>query len=47
MAVQGKGKDFTAADRDEVLEIGAFLRSHGYRVGRTHDWSFLRPDLPR
>jgi hypothetical protein len=36
--------DFTAADRDEVLEIGAFLHSHGYRVGGTHDWSFLHPD---
>jgi sugar/nucleoside kinase (ribokinase family) len=38
--------DFTAADKDEVLEIGAFLRSHGYRVGNTHEWTFLRPDPP-
>jgi hypothetical protein len=38
--------DFTAADRDEILEIGTFLRSHGYRVGNTHEWTFLRPDPP-
>ncbi|HUZ97205.1 MAG TPA: hypothetical protein VMU57_20055 [Edaphobacter sp.] len=39
--------DFSAADRDEILEIGTFLRTHGYRVGNTHDWSFLRPDPPQ
>jgi hypothetical protein len=38
--------DFTAADRDEAMEIGTFLRSHGYKIGGTHDWSFLRPDPP-
>lgn len=39
--------DFTAADRDELLEIGTFLRTHGYRIGSTHDWSFLQPDPPQ
>lgn len=38
--------DFTAADRDDIIEIGAFLRSHGYRVGNTHYWDFLQPDPP-
>jgi sugar lactone lactonase YvrE len=38
--------DFTAADRDQVVEIGTFLRSHGYRVGSAHEWSFLQPDPP-
>jgi sugar lactone lactonase YvrE len=36
--------DFSAADRDDIVEIGAFLRSHGYRVGNTHYWDFLQPD---
>lgn len=40
------GWEFTAADKDEITEIGAFLHRNGYRVGATHNWSFLQPDPP-
>jgi len=36
--------DFSAADRDELVEISNFLWSHGYKVRNMQNWSFLRPD---
>jgi hypothetical protein len=39
--------EFTAADREEMVEIATFLRSHGYTVGNPQEWSFLQPDPPR
>jgi sugar lactone lactonase YvrE len=39
--------DFTEADRNEVVEIGTFLRGRGYRVGNTHRWTFLQSDPPQ
>jgi sugar lactone lactonase YvrE len=42
----GFAYDFTAADKDEILEIAAFLRAHGYGIENAHNWSFLRPDPP-
>lgn len=35
---------FSAADRDELVEISDFLWSHGYKVRNPQNWSFLRPD---
>jgi hypothetical protein len=39
--------DFSAADRDELVEISDFLWSHGYKVRNSQNWNFLRPDPPR
>ena len=38
--------DFSAADRDELVEISNFLWSHSYKVRNLQNWSFLRPDSP-
>jgi hypothetical protein len=43
----GFAYDFSAADKDEILEIVAFLRTQGYRVGGTHTWSFWDPNPPQ
>jgi hypothetical protein len=39
--------DFTAADRDELIEINDFLWKQGYKAGNPQNWSFLRPGPPR
>ncbi len=39
--------DFSAADRDELVEISDFLWGHGYKVRNPQNWNFLRPDPPR
>jgi len=39
--------DFSAADKDEVLEIITFLRDHGYKVVGPHTWSFWPADSAR
>jgi hypothetical protein len=39
--------NFSAADRDELVEISDFLWSHGYKVRNLQNWSFLRPDPPQ
>jgi len=36
--------DFTAHDREELVEISDFLWSHGYKVRNPQNWNFLRPD---
>jgi hypothetical protein len=38
--------EFTAHDREELVEISNFLWSHGYKVRNPQNWSFLRPDPP-
>ena len=36
--------DFTERDRSELVEIGDFLQSHGFRVQNPQHWNFLRLD---
>jgi hypothetical protein len=39
--------DFSAADRDELVEVSDFLWNRGYMVRNSQNWNFLRPDPPR
>jgi hypothetical protein len=39
--------DFSPADRDELVEISDFLRSHGYKVRNPQKWNFLGGDSPQ
>jgi hypothetical protein len=39
--------NFSARDRDELVEISDFLWKHGYVVNNYQKWDFLRPDPPR
>jgi hypothetical protein len=39
--------EFTAHDRDELVEISDFLWSHGYKVRNPQKWDFLRLDPPK
>jgi hypothetical protein len=43
----GFAYDFSAADKDEILEIITFLRAHGYRAVGSHTWSFWPTDSAR
>jgi hypothetical protein len=39
--------DFSARDRDELVQISDFLWHHGYTVKNPQKWDFLRADPPR
>lgn len=35
--------NFSGADRDEMIEVYAFLQAHGYKMQNPGEWSFLPP----
>jgi hypothetical protein len=39
--------NFSARNRDELVEISDFLWNHGYTVRNPQKWDFLRADPPR
>ena len=39
--------EFSARDRNELVEISDFLTGHGYKVKNLQDWPFLRADAAR
>jgi|HubBroStandDraft_1064217.scaffolds.fasta_scaffold00016_84 hypothetical protein len=39
-------EDFTAQDRDELIDISDFLSKHDYKLKSTQDWAFLLPGPP-